>query len=282
MPGGQLCHSFRRVLVETHRQPLVPSGKDCKVAAHVPVYRTTASTPTTAEEVGTSASHPNVTKYLFSVATVPPTNGSYTEGSSAATLSEVTPSDARSLPPEDVLDTSTTGLSGMTSDASSFLPLNTTVHTHLTSIVTALPGHRPEAAVALKERCTLPKDAGTACSDYSLKWYHEETLGVCARFWYRGCGGNANRFETEQECLEICIAKNRHPENPKVEEIPNSVACTEPWDVGPCHSFQPRWFFNSTSVRCERFWYGGCGGNTNRFENRERCKSACLNALHHP
>ncbi|KAK8769652.1 hypothetical protein V5799_013884 [Amblyomma americanum] len=35
-------------------------------------------------------------------------------------------------------------------------------------------------------------------------WYFNATTGNCSTFMYSGCGGNANRFPTEEMCLEIC------------------------------------------------------------------------------
>ncbi len=51
--------------------------------------------------------------------------------------------------------------------------------------------------------------------------------------------------------------------------------CELPPDVGPCRAIIPRWFFNSTTDRCERFFYGGCEGNANNFATLDACESAC-------
>jgi hypothetical protein len=34
-------------------------------------------------------------------------------------------------------------------------------------------------------------------------------------------------------------------------------------------------FYNSLTGNCERFLYGGCGGNRNRFETLARCWERC-------
>jgi tissue factor pathway inhibitor len=41
--------------------------------------------------------------------------------------------------------------------------------------------------------------------------------------------------------------------------------CTLERDPGPCKAYIPSYFFNSASGQCEKFIYGGCGGNENRF-----------------
>ncbi|KAL0593178.1 Collagen alpha-4 chain [Plecturocebus cupreus] len=43
------------------------------------------------------------------------------------------------------------------------------------------------------------------CQDYTLKWYYNKEKWVCQQFWYGSCGGNANRFETKEECEAQCV-----------------------------------------------------------------------------
>lgn len=40
-------------------------------------------------------------------------------------------------------------------------------------------------------------------------------------------------------------------------------------------AYIPRFFYNSTSGKCEQFIYGGCGGNKNNFESVNDCQLAC-------
>lgn len=65
-------------------------------------------------------------------------------------------------------------------------------------LVTANPSVPPSDA------CIVDVDNGK-CDDYVLKWYFEKKLHICTQFWYGGCGGNANRFETREECEALCI-----------------------------------------------------------------------------
>lgn len=50
-------------------------------------------------------------------------------------------------------------------------------------------------------------------------------------------------------------------------------------DPGPCNKVFIRWFFNSTTSKCERFVYGGCNGNGNNFISFNDCDSNCKEEL---
>uniref|UniRef100_A0A8C9R9N8 Tissue factor pathway inhibitor-like n=1 Tax=Scleropages formosus TaxID=113540 RepID=A0A8C9R9N8_SCLFO len=51
--------------------------------------------------------------------------------------------------------------------------------------------------------CELPKDQGT-CLALFLMFYYNVEEKTCRTFHYSGCGGNGNRFETREECLQTC------------------------------------------------------------------------------
>uniref|UniRef100_A0A146W4H1 Protein AMBP n=1 Tax=Fundulus heteroclitus TaxID=8078 RepID=A0A146W4H1_FUNHE len=52
-------------------------------------------------------------------------------------------------------------------------------------------------------------------------------------------------------------------------------ACNATPDTGPCFGIHNRYFYNSSSMRCELFQYGGCLGNQNNFKTERECLQRC-------
>ncbi|XP_048244920.1 uncharacterized protein LOC124117390 isoform X3 [Haliotis rufescens] len=67
-----------------------------------------------------------------------------------------------------------------------------------------------------------------------------------------------------------------HMKPGQVEE-PESIPphCQLAPKPGMCRAFMPKWFYNHTSNRCEKFVYGGCDGNDNKFNTVEECYEEC-------
>jgi len=55
--------------------------------------------------------------------------------------------------------------------------------------------------------------------------------------------------------------------------------CDQPKQVGMCRALMPSFFFNTKTNKCEYFGYGGCGGNSNRFDSEEECQAKCIKAF---
>ncbi|XP_058033070.1 kunitz-type serine protease inhibitor bitisilin-1-like [Ahaetulla prasina] len=53
--------------------------------------------------------------------------------------------------------------------------------------------------------CYLPADSGP-CLAYMPRFYYNSTSHECQGFIYGGCRGNANNFETIDECHRTCVA----------------------------------------------------------------------------
>uniref|UniRef100_A0A8C4W391 Collagen type VI alpha 3 chain n=1 Tax=Gopherus evgoodei TaxID=1825980 RepID=A0A8C4W391_9SAUR len=72
------------------------------------------------------------------------------------------------------------------------------------SVATANLMVNTEPEIDLTDPCLLQKEEGT-CRNFTLKWYYDSETKSCARFWYGGCGGNENNFNTQKECENVCI-----------------------------------------------------------------------------
>ncbi|KAH8410194.1 hypothetical protein KR009_008015 [Drosophila setifemur] len=51
--------------------------------------------------------------------------------------------------------------------------------------------------------------------------------------------------------------------------------CMYPANPGPCQGFVKVWGYDYLTNRCIFFYYGGCGGNPNRFYTKDECLTTC-------
>ncbi|XP_072539439.1 collagen alpha-1(XXVIII) chain [Salminus brasiliensis] len=59
-------------------------------------------------------------------------------------------------------------------------------------------------------------------------------------------------------------------------EVKGEDPCVLPLDEGECSRYTLRWYFNSQVGICRPFIYSGCGGNANRYTQKEECEQHCL------
>ncbi|XP_061580269.1 collagen alpha-3(VI) chain-like [Cololabis saira] len=144
----------------------------------------------------------------------------------------------------------------------------------------------PQTVNELADPCSLDYDAGMPCTDYQAKWFFDKKNGFCTQFWYGGCGGNENRFNTEDLCIKSCLrsAAAPQPEEQKAEPVeiltaPATEICQLPKEEGTCAKFVLKWYYEAATKSCTRFWYGGCDGNQNRFDSHEQCVQTCGTAV---
>ncbi|CAC5385573.1 BPTI/Kunitz domain-containing protein [Mytilus coruscus] len=57
--------------------------------------------------------------------------------------------------------------------------------------------------------------------------------------------------------------------------IADPERCTLPVMKGSCMASIPNYYYNTKTGQCEKFMYGGCGGNDNRFMSMDDCIQSC-------
>ncbi|CDW59458.1 papilin [Trichuris trichiura] len=112
--------------------------------------------------------------------------------------------------------------------------------------------------------CTLPKAPGR-CAAYFQRFFYNVDTKRCEMFVYTGCEGNANNFETIEQCEKKCNV-DPQPVDP----------CKQPKVVGPCKAVIVRYYYNMVTKKCEQFRYGGCQGNENNFATKADCEQRCM------
>lgn len=60
--------------------------------------------------------------------------------------------------------------------------------------------------MGLTDICMLPRAEGT-CTEKQSQWYFDQSENRCMPFYYTGCGGNKNNFESRDVCESDCPPK---------------------------------------------------------------------------
>ncbi|XP_032239436.2 peptidyl-glycine alpha-amidating monooxygenase A [Nematostella vectensis] len=66
----------------------------------------------------------------------------------------------------------------------------------------------PTLVSSEQDPCVLENATGP-CRGAFPKWYYSTADNACHEFLYGGCGGNANKFDSKSECLEVCYRDER-------------------------------------------------------------------------
>ncbi|CAB3398178.1 unnamed protein product [Caenorhabditis bovis] len=114
-------------------------------------------------------------------------------------------------------------------------------------------------------RCNHWPDRGPCDVEFTVKWYYDRYDHRCRRFFYGGCDGNENRFDSLEECSSQC----------HFQEESNKDRCFQPHDPGHCNADIERWFFDENKKQCVCSWWSGCGGNSNIYYSYNHCMLIC-------
>ncbi|XP_061164988.1 uncharacterized protein K04H4.2-like [Saccostrea echinata] len=101
------------------------------------------------------------------------------------------------------------------------------------------------------------------CRGRMVRYFYNSTSNTCEQFVYGGCKGNENNFGSQKACERACSKAGLPPQ------------CLPTPDPGRCRARIHMYFYNITSNKCEKFVYGGCEGNRNRFLTLTQCLSTC-------
>uniref|UniRef100_A0A7M4F3Q0 Amyloid-beta A4 protein n=1 Tax=Crocodylus porosus TaxID=8502 RepID=A0A7M4F3Q0_CROPO len=72
-----------------------------------------------------------------------------------------------------------------------------------TSIATTTTTTTESVEEVVREVCSEQAETGP-CQAMISRWYFDVTEGKCAPFFYGGCGGNRNNFDSEEYCMAVC------------------------------------------------------------------------------
>jgi len=128
------------------------------------------------------------------------------------------------------------------------------------------------------DRCDGPVIIGN-CRSRMEKYYYDKSSGLCNKFYYSGCGGGDNMFDTLSQCTQACVQPQHAARAAVIQDLFVSDPCQQKQEVGPCRAAKPRWFFNQEAGVCEQFLFGGCRGNDNNFASQEKCEERCVDQM---
>ena len=101
--------------------------------------------------------------------------------------------------------------------------------------------------------CSKPKMRGLPCASETMsdgevmqppqaKWYFDKRAKTCLPFYYLGCGGNDNLFDSWDECEEAC--PNAFP--PEIEVAAKVISKGLSWPLVTCFQMDWKWLSNQT------------------------------------
>ncbi|XP_073540718.1 inter-alpha-trypsin inhibitor-like isoform X2 [Phyllobates terribilis] len=115
--------------------------------------------------------------------------------------------------------------------------------------------------------------AGPVVEDPSgteVSWIYEYSQDSCRIIRQKVPSNGETTFSSEKDCLSNCSRaySSLYPTGDAVCELRK--------DQGPCMALIFMWYYDQERRICDSFFYGGCAGNGNRFEDKNKCIQLCV------
>nr|XP_040019638.1 BPTI/Kunitz domain-containing protein [Gasterosteus aculeatus aculeatus] len=117
--------------------------------------------------------------------------------------------------------------------------------------------------------CQLPADSGEG-SSFIFALSYDPVSDQCNPFFYKGQGGNGNRFQSERECIRNCSVNAE-----AIYPMKATNVCHLKKAEGGCNAKSLRYYYDSVHDKCKKFLWTGCFGNGNRFFDQLSCNTTC-------
>ena len=122
--------------------------------------------------------------------------------------------------------------------------------------------------------CNQPVKRGF-CRSRLNRFFYDTNSGICKQFWYGGCQGNENNFQDLRSCIQTCVTGDYLARALEGQTLEIKSPCEQEKEAGICKGKAPKYYFDKVSQTCKLFFFGGCGGNGNRFDSLDECNHQC-------
>ncbi|XP_049527430.1 actinia tenebrosa protease inhibitors-like [Dermacentor silvarum] len=130
--------------------------------------------------------------------------------------------------------------------------------------------HTRNLQFPLSTSCTAPHQA--PCRMYFPKWMYNRSTKYCELESYGGCF-HIGSFDTEEQCNVKC---REFAQDPCFLPLVRGTTCKDGTPGGQA------FYFNRHNKRCESFYYNGCAGNGNNFQDEKDCCRMCVHHIKNP
>jgi hypothetical protein len=148
------------------------------------------------------------------------------------------------------------------------------------------PSPAPSSNNDCTSRFSMGARSASGCQPaqpFTPVYYYNKDSGRCTRSFYRGCGGNGNRYATLQMCEDACENNSNAPEptQPPTTVASTTNRCTMSLPVCPRgggRRFLPFYYYRPATGRCTRT-FTTCQVNKqeNLFLSQRACRDMCVN-----